>query len=440
MPDTVSNNYRKTTDNGNAHLSIAKESLQGLLHDKRVPEKVRKGLAQDYGQLEAMLEKLEHGHIHIAAVGRVSVGKSSLLNALLNKEQFSVSPLHGETRKIELSDWHQADSDGIYLIDTPGLNEVDGESREKMTKELAARSDLILFVIDSDLTQSEKQALEMISLQNRPIVLVINKSDRYSHSEQVLLKNSAEQITSSLIASRNIIFTCARSHEQAVIMVDKDGLESETTRQLPPDVDELKKRLWEIMEEEGKTLAALNASLFAGNFSDQVAKNILEVRKDLANRVVRTYSISKGIAVAANPVPVADLFAAALLDITMVLHLSRVYGLSITKYEASSLVKVICAQMIALIGTVWAVNFISSSLKLGTGGMSTLITAGGQGAIAYYSSYVVGQVAKEYFAAGKSWGVLGPKQVVAEILENIDRESIVQDAKQEILGRLRQST
>jgi len=429
----------KSNNNGDSHLSIAKESLQELLGDQRIPSKVRENLAQDYRQLEAMLKKLEHGHIHIAAVGRVSVGKSSLLNALLGTEQFSVSPLHGETQQIDMTDWKQADAGGVFLIDTPGLNEVNGESREQMTRDLASRSDLILFVIDSDLTESEKLALISISQQNRPIILVINKTDRYSKNEQDLLIDSVKKLTTGIIDTKNIIFTCARGQNQTVIMVDEEGKEHETSRELSPDVDELKTRLWEILEEEGKTLAALNASLFAGNISDQISKHILEVRQDLASKLVRTYSVSKGLAVAVNPVPVADLFAAAVLDISMVLHLSRVYGLPLSKNEASSLVKVICAQMLALIGTVWAVHLISSTLKIGTGGVSTVVTAGGQGAIAYYSSYVVGQVAKRYFADGKSWGELGPKQVVTEILEDIDRESIIQDAKQDILGRLRQS-
>jgi len=428
----------KPSNNGDSHLSIAKESLQELLGDQRIPSKVRDNLAQDYTQLEAMLKKLEHGHIHIAAVGRVSVGKSSLLNALLGAEQFSVSPLHGETRQIDMTDWKQADAGGIFLIDTPGLNEVNGESREQMTRDLASRSDLILFVIDSDLTESEKQALISISQQNRPIMLVINKTDRYSKKEQDLLIDSVKKLTTGIIDTKNIIFTCARGQSQTVIMVDDEGKEHETSRELAPDVNELKTRLWEILKEEGKTLAALNASLFAGNISDQISKHVLEVRQDLASKLVRTYSVSKGLAVAVNPVPVADLFAAAVLDISMVLHLSRIYGLPLSKNEASSLVKVICAQMLALIGTVWAVHLISSTLKIGTGGISTVVTAGGQGAIAYYSSYVVGQVAKRYFADGKSWGELGPKQVVTEILEDIDRESIIQDAKQDILGRLRQ--
>lgn len=430
---------KKTNNHGASHLEDVKASLNSLLNDKRVPSKVRDILSHDYINLEAMLEKIEHGHIHIAAVGRVSVGKSSLLNALLGKEQFKVSPLHGETRQIDMSDWDEANSDGIFLVDTPGLNEIDGESREAMTRELASRSDLILFVIDSDLTNSEKTSLIDINRQDRPIIIVINKIDRYTKKEQVMLFDSVSKITEGIIAPNNIIFTCARAREQNIIVIDDDGNEVETTRELAPDIRQLKMRLWEILEEEGQMLAALNAGLFAGNFGDQLSKHILEVRQGLATKVIRTYSVGKGLSVAVNPIPIADLFAAAILDITMIYHLSRVYGLPLTKYEAGSLVRVICAQMLALIGTVWAVNIVSSSLKLGTAGMSTLVTAGGQGAIAYYSSYVVGQVAKRYFANGKSWGELGPKQIVSEILENIDRKSIIKEAKSDILSRLQQS-
>ena len=64
-------------------------------------------------------------------------------------------------------------------------------------------------------------------------------------------------------------------------------------------------------------------------------------------------------------IPVTDLFAAAFIDIGMVVHLSRVYGLPIARAEAGSLVKVIMAESAALMGTVWAVHFVSSALKVG---------------------------------------------------------------------------
>jgi uncharacterized protein (DUF697 family) len=120
----------------------------------------------------------------------------------------------------------------------------------------------------------------------------------------------------------------------------------------------------------------------------------------------------------------------------MVMHLSKVYDLPISKREAGSLVSVIVAEAAALMGTVWALHFVSSALKVGTAGLSTVVTAGAQGAVAYYSTYVVGQIAAEYLAKGKSWGEGGPKAVVKEILDSLDRDTVLKEARREIRVRL----
>jgi hypothetical protein len=97
---------------------------------------------------------------------------------------------------------------------------------------------------------------------------------------------------------------------------------------------------------------------------------------------------------------------------------------------------VVLTQMAALMGAVWAVHLLSAALKMGTGGMSVLLTAGAQGAVAYYSTYVVGQAAERYFAMGKSWGDAGPRAVMAEILESVDRDSVLRQAREDLRRRL----
>ena len=64
----------------------------------------RQELSGEFAEIEAISEKLQHSEIHIAAFGRVGTGKSSLLNALLGREVFSTSPLHGETRSQQRSE------------------------------------------------------------------------------------------------------------------------------------------------------------------------------------------------------------------------------------------------------------------------------------------------------------------------------------------------
>ncbi|MGB5625127.1 MAG: GTP-binding protein [Woeseiaceae bacterium] len=423
-------------DGGSDHLSLARESLRELIQDARLPDGVRDSLAQDYEAVQAMLDKLEHGHLHLSAFGRVSTGKSSLLNALIGEDMFSVSPLHGETRYSSMQAWNQVEAGGVFLIDTPGLDEAGGEDREALAKEVAGRSDLVIFVLDSDITDSELDALKAVVTQGRPVLIVLNKSDLYTADELAALLRSIRTKAERIIDPKHVISAAAQPRRQMVVEVDVDGSESTSTRMREPDVDELRLKLWEILEAEGKTLAALNASLFASDLSDQVGRRILNARRELGDKLVRTYCVGKGIAVAFNPVPVADLFAAAFIDVGMVVHLSRVYDLPLSQKEAGSIVKVIVAESAALMGTVWALHFVSSALKVGTLGLSTILTAGAQGAIAYYSTYLVGGAAAEYLAKGKSWGEGGPKNVVKKILDSLDRDTVLRDAKREIQARL----
>ena len=386
-----------------------------------------------------MIEKLEHGHLHIAAFGRVSTGKSSLLNALLGEKRFAVSALHGETRSQAVAQWQKEESRGVFLIDTPGINEVEGEEREKLATEVAGQADLVLYVTDGDMTESELQGLRDIAAMDRPMLLVLNKADRYGPEEQIRLKQSLGRHADGLIAEKNVVLCSAAPAPMLFLVRGEDGVEREERRPQEPDMNELKERLWEILEAEGKTMAAVNAGLFAAQLSDRLGRKILRVRRHLADRLITTYCIAKGVAVGINPVPIADLLAAAFVDFGMVIHLSRLYGLPLSSSEAGTLVKVIMAQLVALMGTVWAVNFVSSALKVGTAGLSTLVTAGAQGAVAYYSTYVVGRVAEEYLAQGCSWGSGGPKQVVQQILESVDRESIMAQGREQVLARLKRA-
>ena len=418
---------------GNKNVDLAKESLTQLLDDSRVPDSVRKVLRNEYKQLRKMMDKLEHGHLHIAVFGRVSVGKSSVLNALLGKEAFSVSILHGETKTEGIEEWQEVDAGGVYLIDTPGINEIDGEERERLAHEVANRSDLLLFVIDSDLTDVELNALKMVAATNRPIILVVNKADQYNEDEILQLRTIIRNRVSGLIAPENIVFTAASPSKQTVIYVDDDGNEKETVRQRPVDILNLKSRLWDIIESEGKTLSALNASLFAGNLSEQLGDKLLETRKKVGEETIHMYCIGKGVAVALNPIPVADLLAAAAIDVSMVIHLSKIYGLPMSKSEAGDLIKTIAAQMLVLYATFWAIHLASSALKIGTVGFSTVVTGVAQGAVAWYSTLVVGRVAEDYLAKGKSWGETGPKLTVQSILDSLDRDSVMSEAKEEIV-------
>jgi hypothetical protein len=65
-----------------------------------------------------------------------------------------------------------------------------------------------------------------------------------------------------------------------------------------------------------------------------------------------------------------------------------------------------------------------------------VLTAIPQGAAAGFGSYIVGHAAKHYFEHGSSWGRQSPKEVVREILEQTDRQSVLEHLKDEIRKRI----
>jgi len=216
VPDGGAGQAGAATEGGSeatpGHLDLARESLRDLVADPRIPPEVRESLAEDYRQVEAMLAKLEQGHIHIAVFGRVSVGKSATLNALLGQRRFSTSPLHGETKATQMGRWQEYESGGVFLIDTPGLNEVQGEERERLAHEVAGRADLVLFVVDGDLTETEIRALRIYEGASEVLELIVGARVLAKEGEKVkVFIISAEMVedkprialsTSSLLAER----------------------------------------------------------------------------------------------------------------------------------------------------------------------------------------------------------------------------------------------
>jgi len=413
------------------------DSLRHLLDDPGIPADIRSELAADFGRVEGMLDRLQRGELHVAVFGRVSAGKSALGNALLGREAFTVGVLHGTTTQAEQAVLDEAIQDGLVLIDTPGINELEGEARERLAFDVAEVSDLVVFVADGDLTRDELDALKLLAATQRPVLLALNKSDRYTPDERDSLLAHLRERTHGLVRGEDVVAVAARPSPKRVVEVGHDGREHLRDTSAPPEVAVLRERLLSIAQREGKTIAALNAGLYASRLTDQVSARIAESRRLLASKVIRQYCLAKGVAVALNPIPVADLLAAAGLDAAMVLQLSRVYGLPLTRAESGRLVAVISAQLIALMSAIWGVHLVASTLKGVSAGLSVVVTAAAQGALAWYATVLIGRAAERYLVAGKSWGELGAKRAVADIVASLDRDSILREAREEILRRLK---
>ena len=117
--------------------------------------------------------------IDVAIIGKPNVGKSSLLNKLLDEDKAIVTDIAGTTREIVEG---KINLNGFILniIDTAGIRKTTDKVEQigvDKSKNLIDRADLILFLLDNNtlLNNEEKELLETI--QNKKHIIIVNKTD-----------------------------------------------------------------------------------------------------------------------------------------------------------------------------------------------------------------------------------------------------------------------
>ena len=452
-----------TFDDIQAELNYkqAKTALRNLVNNLALSPGETSGLEAEIHDLETMLDKLESMVVQIAAFGMVGRGKSSLLNALVGEEVFVTGPLHGVTRDAQMVNWSISEevlgtlkatlpSNGqsqVELIDTPGLDEVDGETRAALAEQIAKQADLILFVIAGDMTKVEQLALSQLREVGKPIILVFNKVDQYPETDRITIyKKIRDDRVRELLSPAEIVMASAAPLVRIAVQ-NSDGTRSVRLQKGKSQVEELKLKILEVLHREGKALVALNTMLYADHVNEQLIERKLIIREENANQLIWKAVITKALAIALNPVTVVDILSAVIIDISLILGLSKLYGIPMTETGAVKLLQKIAVSMGGIGASELFANLGLSGLKTLLG-ISTTATAGmtigpylsiaiTQAGVAGVSSYGIGQVTKAYLANGANWGPDGPKAVVNQILSTLNETSILNRIKDELLTKVK---
>ena len=147
-------------------------------------EKIHDVLSSVYDEVNKLVSDSEKGlliknGINVAIVGKPNVGKSSLLNALINKDKAIVTDVKGTTRDV-VEDSIMIDGILINFLDTAGIrNTCDVVEKIGVEKsiEVIEESDIILFVLDSNTEFDDEDEDIFNRIKNKNIIIVYNKSD-----------------------------------------------------------------------------------------------------------------------------------------------------------------------------------------------------------------------------------------------------------------------
>jgi tRNA modification GTPase len=162
-----------------ANIDFSEEDLQVISEVD-----AEKNLVEVFTRTRKLLEGWEGGQIlregvAVAIVGRPNVGKSSLLNALLQQDRAIVTATPGTTRDV-LEEWADIRGIAVKLMDTAGLRktndlvELEGVRR---AKEAVERSHLALLVMDASQPLQDEDHVLMDFVEKKKRILVLNKGD-----------------------------------------------------------------------------------------------------------------------------------------------------------------------------------------------------------------------------------------------------------------------
>jgi len=184
-----------------AHIDFPEEDMEALSFDDM------KGRAQRIRQsLEKLIAGSRYGIIlreglQTAIIGRPNVGKSSLLNSLLEHDRAIVTEIPGTTRDV-IEEYLNIGGVPVKIMDTAGIREVkDVAEGEGVRRSLSAmeNADLVLLVLDGSeaMHETDMELIEKSNSMNR--IIAVNKSDL------------PQKINSKFITARPIVNISAKS-------------------------------------------------------------------------------------------------------------------------------------------------------------------------------------------------------------------------------------
>lgn len=150
----------------------------------------------------------------VSIVGRPNVGKSTLLNSIIDRKIAITSNVAGTTRNVIEGIYHE-DGYQIIFVDTPGISKPLNKLGKVLNKQATALTkdvDLILLVVDiaAGIGKGDKFLMDNLLDNKIPVILVINKIDKVSNETLIMAINEfkdynfAEIVPVSAIEDDNV--------------------------------------------------------------------------------------------------------------------------------------------------------------------------------------------------------------------------------------------
>lgn len=198
-------------------------------------------------------------HLNIAIVGKVSTGKSSLLNAILECNKSSqkafVDSESGATTKVAAYKLGKQ----VLIIDCPGLDDIRKENSQ-VTEEFLKHIDLGVFVITGSADATQKEKFLDLKRSTKNVIVVLNKIDEWDSLKPAAYERVVAQWKDTLGVNQ-IFGACT------------NGYDTQTREDAPMDirgVDEIRTAILDFLKEEGKEILLAREMANRGKYASRI--------------------------------------------------------------------------------------------------------------------------------------------------------------------------
>ncbi len=370
----------------------------------------------------------------LVVLGTGPVGKTSLINALLGRAVGEVGATMGTTRAGR-SHTHVVEGlEGTLLLtDTPGLGAPgpEGSDRELEAIDLATRADLLVFVVDHDLTRADCQTIFELSRQGKRLIVALNKKDRFTGEDREAVMAKLRERLAGFVPAEDIVAVAAAPSPVQVRTRRADGTTETVLEQEPPDLEALESRVAAVLEHEGHALRAGNLLLRARLREQAEREADSRRRRARAAAIIDRHQWMAAVTAFANPVLALGPMAVGAVQLRMLSEMAAIYDAPLSaefvetvgRQMAHTLLKLGVAEAAA---SVLAGLFKFNPIGFAAGGLVQAVTMA-------YLTRLTGASFVEYLEHGQAWGEGGMQESLSRQLEETRRsEWLLQFAKMAI--------
>jgi small GTP-binding protein len=384
-----------------------------------------------------MVEEAGRGastEFQVVVMGTGPVGKTSLINAMLGRSAGETGATMGTTRGGRVHTHVVEGVEGALLLtDTPGLGEagLEGSAREDEAIDLATRADLLVFVVDQDLTRADGRNVFELARRGKRLIVALNKKDRFTEEDREAIMAKLRERLAGSVPVEDIVAVAAAPSPVQVRARKPDGATETVLEEVPPDLEDLERRVAAVLEREGDALRAGNLLLRARLREQAERERIARERRTRAVTIMDRHQWIAAVTAFANPVLALGPMAVGAVQLRMLSEMAAVYGVPLTSefiekvghQMAQTLLKLGVAEAAA---SVLAGFFKFNPLGFAAGGVVQAVTMA-------YLTRLTGDSFLEYLEHGQTWGEGGMQATMSRHLEATRRsEWIMQFAKMAI--------